>query len=327
MELSAIIPHVEALIFASEKPLTSLELTELTNNALGFLDDKITLDQIEASVTAVIEKYQADFYPFEIRESGGGWQFLTKKDFHKTVAQLNGEKFLKRLSAASLETLAIIAYKQPITKGEVESIRGVSSDYSIQKLLEKELIVITGRNEELPGKPLVYATSRSFMDYFGINSPEELPLIKEVLANQPVEPTAVPPLENDGLFALEPSDSLVVRANGELIEEPQTVVDDVTEVAEPEQVIGEDQPDDVVAGAAEEETETGDPVEEAGQNTDEQDGAESDELLQDESDETLEEESDEPLQDESHETPDEDSHETPDEDSHEIPPGKEEDEK
>ena len=69
--------------------------------------------------------------------SGGGWQFLTKKDYHKTVAQLNGDKFLKRFSAASLETLAIIAYKQPVTKGEIEAIRGVSSDYAVQKFWKK----------------------------------------------------------------------------------------------------------------------------------------------------------------------------------------------
>src|SRR6195952_4230500 len=191
MDISNIIPHIEALIFASEKPLTSLELTELINNAFGFMEDKINLDQVESAVEGIIEKYAADFYPFEMKQSGGGWQFLTKKDFHKTVAQLNGEKFLKRLSAASLETLAIIAYKQPITKGEVELIRGVNSDYSVQKLLEKELIIITGRNEELPGKPLVYTTSKSFMDYFGINSPEELPKIKEVFMEQGVEATVV----------------------------------------------------------------------------------------------------------------------------------------
>ena len=109
-----------------------------------------------SSTGSVSAKYDSEFYPFEVRESGGGWQFLTKKDYHKTVAQLNGEKFLKRLSSAAMETLAIIAYKQPITKGEIESIRGVSSDYSIQKLLEKELIIISGRNENMPGKPLVY---------------------------------------------------------------------------------------------------------------------------------------------------------------------------
>ena len=114
-----------------------------------------------------------------------------KKEYHKTIAQLNGDKFLKRLSVAALETLAIIAYKQPVTKGEIESIRGVSSDYAVQKLLEKELIVISGRNEKLPGHPLLYTTSKSFMDYFGINSPEDLPKIKEVLADQIVLPTHV----------------------------------------------------------------------------------------------------------------------------------------
>ena len=84
--------------------------------------------------------------------------------------------------------MAIIAYKQPITKGEIEAIRGVNSDYSIQKLLEKELILISGRNEHAPGKPLVYATSKNFMDYFGINSASDLPKIRrEVLAEQMVE--------------------------------------------------------------------------------------------------------------------------------------------
>jgi segregation and condensation protein B len=106
---------------------------------------------------------------------------------------LNGDKFLKRLSNAALETLSIIAYKQPITKGEIEAIRGVNSDYSIQKLLEKELIIISGRNEHLPGRPLVYATSQNFMDYFGINSSGDLPEIKEVLADQIVEATVVKP--------------------------------------------------------------------------------------------------------------------------------------
>lgn len=189
MEIGTIIPHIEALIFASEKPLGALELTDLINQAFGFMEDKITLEQIEAGIEGVVEKYQSEFYPFELRFSGGGWQFLTKKEYHKTVAQLNGDKFLKRLSPAAMETLAIIAYKQPITKSEIEAIRGVSADYSIQKLLEKELIVISGRNEEMPGKPLVYTTSRGFMDYFGLNGPEDLPRIKEVLSDQVVEPT------------------------------------------------------------------------------------------------------------------------------------------
>jgi len=190
-EISTLLPHVEALIFASDRPLTTLELTDYVNNALGFLEDRATLDQIEAALNGITEKYASDFYPFEVVQSGGGWQFLSKKDYHRTIAQINGDKFLKRLTTASLETLAIIAYKQPVTKGEIEAIRGVSSDYAVQKLLEKELIVFAGRNEKLPGHPLVYATSRSFMDYFGINSSDDLPKIREVLAEQLVAPTIV----------------------------------------------------------------------------------------------------------------------------------------
>lgn len=222
-DLTTLIPHVEALIFASEKPLSTLEITELVNNALGYMDEKISLDQVEAATEAIVEKYSADFYPFQVKQSGGGWQFLTRKDYHKTVAQLNGDKFLKRLSAAALETLAIIAYKQPVTKGEIEAIRGVSSDYAVQKLLEKELVIITGRNEKLPGHPLVYSTSRNFMDYFGINSAEELPKIREVLAEQVVEPTVIkdvmPQEQISGETAnANESETLAVTEEGELIE-------------------------------------------------------------------------------------------------------------
>lgn len=224
MELSQIIPHIEALIFASEKPLSSLDITELINNAFGFLEERINLDQVETSLEGIREKYQSEFYPFEVIQSGGGWQFLTKKDFHKTIAQLNGEKFLKRLSTAALETLAIIAYKQPITKGEIESIRGVNSDYSIQKLLEKELIIIQGRNEELPGKPLIYATSKTFMDYFGINSADDLPKIKEVLAEQLVEPT---------IIKKEEESNLSVSSNGNLIIEKDEAEKSDTENTSP----------------------------------------------------------------------------------------------
>lgn len=217
MEITNLIPHIEALIFASEKPLTTLEIVELANNALGFMDDKISLDQVEAALEGITEKYSADFYPFEVKQSGGGWQFLTRAAFHKTVAQLNGDKFLKRLSSASLETLSIIAYKQPVTKGEVESIRGVSSDYAVQKLLEKELIIISGRNEKAPGQPLLYSTSKNFMDYFGINSAEELPKIKEVLADHMVEPTNMKDVTVESEEKNDETEALVVTDGGELI--------------------------------------------------------------------------------------------------------------
>ncbi len=221
MELSSIIPHIEVLIFASEKPLTSLEIVELINNSFGFMEERVTLDRVEAAINGIIEKYNSEFYPFEVKESGGGWQFLSKKEFHKTIAQLNGDKFLKRLSIAALETLAIIAYKQPITKGEIESIRGVNSDYSVQKLLEKELIVIIGRNEQLPGHPLIYGTSKNFMDYFGINSTDDLPKIREVLADKLVEGTMMNAIDfsssqETSSIANEKNSNLIVDEEGQL---------------------------------------------------------------------------------------------------------------
>ena len=200
MELSIIIPHIEALIFASDKPLTVLEIVELINNAFGFIDERVTLNQIESCIDGIKEKYASEFYAFEVKESGGGLQFLTKKEFHKTIAQLNGDKFLKKLSNAALESLSIIAYKQPITKGEIERIRGVNSDYSVQKLLEKELIIISGRKEDHPGQPLLYSTSKNFMDYFGINTTDDLPKIREVLADQIVEGTIINPLDFQSNF-------------------------------------------------------------------------------------------------------------------------------
>ncbi len=139
-----------------------------------------------------------------------------------------------------METLAIIAYKQPITKGEIESIRGVNCDYVIQSF-EKELVIITGRNEDMPGKPLVYATSKSFMDYFGMNSAEDLPKIKEVLASQVVEPTLV----NASHFEVEGESNLIVAENGELIQtetaEPVAIEDVQDDNAEPG--IPEENPD------------------------------------------------------------------------------------
>lgn len=191
MELSVIIPHIEALIFASDKPIAEPEIEEFLNKALAFLEDRAEPDQITDAIKAIEEKYQSEFYPFEVVKSGGGWQFLTKKEYHATVSQLYGDKFLKKLSVAAMETLSIIAYEQPVTKSEIELIRGVNCDYAVQKLLEKELIVIAGRKEDAPGKPLIYTTSKNFMDYFGINSSEELPQIQEVLNKEILEATRV----------------------------------------------------------------------------------------------------------------------------------------
>jgi segregation and condensation protein B len=297
MELSVIIPHIEALIFAAERPLTTLELCDLVNSALGFIEDRASLDQTEAAISAIKEKYTAEFYPFEVRESGGGWQFLTKKEYHKTVAQINGDKFLKRLSTAALETLSIIAYKQPITKGEMEAIRGVSCDYAVQKLLEKELIVILGRNEKMPGHPLVYGTSRSFMDYFGINSPEDLPKIKEIISTEIIDPTGV---QSDTLNVageeeqeLSTNEALVVTEDGELLEQP---IGSVEEDQQDETVVEEITVTEEVSGEESVEEETSATQEEAEEQTEEEVSEETDVEVQEEEeteDSDVEEEQDE----------------------------------
>jgi segregation and condensation protein B len=206
MDIEQLMPHVEALIFASERPLTQIEMTEILGQALETI---IETDRIVTCLDAILEKYEAAYYPFQLREIGGGYQFLTKKAFHKTVLQLNGDKHIKKLSNAAMETLSIIAYKQPITKSEIEYIRGVSADYSIQKLLEKELIVIAGRNEDMVGKPLIYNTSKNFMDYLGINSPSQLPQLKDITDIQIVMPTSgqdAVPADNQGkIIVTEPN--------------------------------------------------------------------------------------------------------------------------
>ena len=223
MELSQIIPHIEALIFASDKPLTNMDLVELLNNAMGFIEDRATLDQVEAAVEGIREKYSSEFYAFELKQSGGGWQFLTKMEYHKTIAQLYGDKFLKRLSNAALETLAIIAYKQPITKSEIESIRGVNCDYAVQKLLEKDLVIIAGRNEEAVGKPLIYCTSKSFMDYFGINTKEDLPKISEVLMEELVQATVIDHTNAADEIEQDEVSALVVDEEGKIVEEVEEI--------------------------------------------------------------------------------------------------------
>ena len=184
--LKTIIPHTEALIFASSQSISRSELAAMLSTAL---EADVPRDQIDAALDTIIEKYSADFYPFSVQESGGGFQFLTKPQFHQIALQLNGDKHLKKLSTSAMETLSIIAYKQPVTKSEIEYIRGVSVDYAIQKLLDKELISIAGRREEAIGKPLIYATSKGFMDYLGINHPSELPQLREISNTEIVFPT------------------------------------------------------------------------------------------------------------------------------------------
>jgi segregation and condensation protein B len=136
---------------------------------------------IDQHLHDIEEKYKADFFSFELRVIGGGYQFFTKPAYHRTVSILIGQKEKKKLSTAALETLSIIAYKGPVTRGECEAIRGVNCDYSIHKLLEKELIEVAGRVEDAVGRPVLYRVTGLFLDYFGINATNELPKLKDII--------------------------------------------------------------------------------------------------------------------------------------------------
>ena len=173
--------HIESLIFSSETAVSREDISVCINKLTGEVMDEQIIDRILADIA---EKYKPDFFSFELRVIGGGYQFFTKADYHKTVSILIGQKEKKKLSTAALETLAIIAYRGPVTKVECEQIRGVNCDYSVQKLLEKELIEIAGRVETSPGRPVLYKVTPLFLDYFGINSTTELPKLKDVLPEE-----------------------------------------------------------------------------------------------------------------------------------------------
>jgi segregation and condensation protein B len=171
--------YIEALIFVSEQSIRTEEIMYCLQAAFS---QDFTEDEVNRHIQNITQKYNGQPFAIEVIKVNNGYQFLTKKNYHQVISLLQAQRSKKKLSQAALETLAIIAYKQPVTKPEIEQIRGVNCDYSIQKLLEKELISIIGKSEAI-GKPILYGTSSVFMDYFGINNIKELPQIKEFTDN------------------------------------------------------------------------------------------------------------------------------------------------
>ena len=168
--------HIESLIFTGNPSISFDDIKNALEDSLGttFSDNEIA-----THIESLRDKYNSDQYSVEIVEIAGGFRFMTKALYHHTIGTYLRQNTHKKLSKSALESLAIIAYKQPVTKTEIESIRGVNSDYTIQKLLEKDLIEISGRSEG-PGKPLLYSTTSKFTDYFGLKTIEDLPKVKEL---------------------------------------------------------------------------------------------------------------------------------------------------
>jgi segregation and condensation protein B len=173
--LSFLQNHIEALIFCSPGPIKLDELQACLNE---MLQTDVPLADVVSSLMQLVEKYTSEEFAFQIYQIADGYQFLTKPAYQRSVSILLKQKSKKRLSTAALETLAVIAYKQPVTKTEIEQIRGVSCDYALQKLLEKELIMIKGKSETV-GRPILYGTNQKFIEYFGINSLRDLPQPKD----------------------------------------------------------------------------------------------------------------------------------------------------
>jgi len=141
-------------------------------------DAEIPEKDIDQAIDELSQKYLDDAYSFSLVKSGGGYQFLTKPAYQGSISILLKQQSKRRLSTSALETLSIVAYKQPVTRGDLEQIRGVNCDYTVNKLLEKGLIEIRGKADSL-GRPILYGTSQRFMDYFGINELNELPTPKD----------------------------------------------------------------------------------------------------------------------------------------------------
>jgi segregation and condensation protein B len=167
--------HIEALIFCSPGPTKVADLKACLSE---MFNADVPEEDIINAIQKLEEKYQVDEYSFQLFKGGGGYQFLTKPAYQASIAIMLKQQSKKRLSTSAMETLSIMAYKQPISKTEVENIRGVNCDYAIQKLLDKGLIEIRGKAETI-GRPMLYGTSAKFMEYFGINDINELPTPKD----------------------------------------------------------------------------------------------------------------------------------------------------
>ena len=216
---------IEALLFGSDEPLTPRQIIDVLWSAES---GSPRLRVREEEVLMIIRELNAEYVQsnrsYRIIQVAGGFQFATMPEFAEWLGRLMKEKAKRKLTQATIETLSVIAYKQPVTKPEIEAIRGVNADYAIQKLLERGLITIIGR-AATPGRPLLYGTTQEFLKHFGINDLSELPKpreIEEIMADHGMD------MERELLRRMGKTDeeiaehlgTTVVSENGELQELP-----------------------------------------------------------------------------------------------------------
>jgi segregation and condensation protein B len=173
---------IEALLFASEKPLTLEQIKEALDN-IGTVEIRKHIEELR-------DEYEKTNRGIRIIEIAGGFQMITAPIFISFLKKLYKQHRAEKLSVPALETLAIVAYKQPVTRLQVEAIRNVDVDGMLKGLIEKDLIRVTGR-KKAPGRPKVYGTTRRFLEHFGLRSLEELPKIEEFLVSKPQDSPAL----------------------------------------------------------------------------------------------------------------------------------------
>ena len=174
---------VEALLFASERPLALSEIRQAFEPALEE-------SEIRGALDALNTEYKAQKRGFRLFEIAGGFQLVSDPRFADTLKKFYQSRIKKKLSQAALETLSVIAYRQPVTRADVEFIRGVNIDGALKSLLEKNLVRITGRRD-VPGRPMLYGTTREFLEHFGLKDLEELPPLKNFTEND-LDPALLP---------------------------------------------------------------------------------------------------------------------------------------
>ena len=162
---------IEALIFASDFPISVKKICQIIDDA--------SEDEIMELINELISEYEKIERGIILKASAGGYEFVTRPEQAVWIRKLHDDRKRNKLSHAGLETVALIAYRQPITRVDIENVRGVDSGGTLRTLLERKLIIIAGR-EKSPGRPLIYKTSDSFLRYFGVNSLDDLPRIEEI---------------------------------------------------------------------------------------------------------------------------------------------------
>lgn len=168
---------IEALIFASHDPISWDHISGIISES----EEEIQLEKesVEEIIDQLNGRYEENDLAFRIEEVGGGFTFVTQPRYHPWLSIFQHENAYRKLSQSAIESLAIVAYRQPVTKPEVDQIRGVDSGYILRQLLEKMLIKVSGRADS-PGKPLLYKTTNHFLKHFGLNNVSELPRPREI---------------------------------------------------------------------------------------------------------------------------------------------------